>query len=395
MEGYFYGNVFLWSLWKQYPQVVVSNMPNVVLSHKQFFFIVYVYLIGASMIFVPEIQLAGKDAWISTILATLGGMALLAAWLYLQRKFPGLSLVQYGIKLLGPWFGYPVGLYLVTVMFLVATLITEDMVLLTSLVMLPNTPDLVIRATFILVATYACYKGVESIARMCELVFIPLTLLMLVLPIFQWHNIGVAVFRPVWVINWYGVMVGTANSLVFPFAEVLIPAMLLPFVTIEKETEKYYLLSVAAAGVLLLIRTLIALMALGPSLVPRLSVPMISLFRLVELGMFFNRIEGLFLGVWYIGLLLKLAITMYAGVLGLAQLVGIKRLENLWIPVAMALFFVSLIRYPTFADFGFFSFYVLPFLALPGEILYPIILVLVSWVRGRLKPVSVDRLNQG
>lgn len=370
-------------------------MPKAVLSHKQFCMILYVYLIGASMIFVPEIGFAGKDAWISTILATVGGIFLLTVWLFLQRKFPGMSLIQYGIKLLGPWIGYPIGIYLVFVMFIISTLIIEDLVIITSIIMLPNTPTIVIRASFITVAIYSCYKGIESIARMCELAIIPLSLLIIILPVLQWEAIGVAVLRPVWIINWKGVMVGTINSLVFPFAEVLIPAMLLPFVSADKKAGKFYLLSVLLAGAMLLIRTLIALMALGPDLTARLTVPMVSLFRLIELGIFLNRVEGLLLGIWYIGLLMKLSITVYAGTLGLAQIIGVKRLENLWLPMAAVTFFVSLSRYPTLADFGFFSFYVLPFLALPGELLYPPILGIVYWLRSKLKPGTVDQFNQG
>ncbi|MTI94044.1 MAG: hypothetical protein FH749_00945 [Firmicutes bacterium] len=369
-------------------------MPKVVLSHKQFVFMLYVYLIGASMLFVPEAIFAGKDAWISVLIAPLISMLLLAIWLHLQRKHPGMSLIQYGIKILGPWIGYPIGLYLVYVMFLINLLIIEDLVIVTSIVILPQTPSDVIRLTFVFVAIYGCYKGVESIARMCELAFIPLTLLVVALPILEYQELGLAALQPFSIINWHGVVVGTINSLVFPFAEVFIPAMLLPFVSIDTRSERYYFFAIGGAGIALLLRTLVALMVLGPELLSMFTLPIMTVFRVVDLGDFFNRVEGLFLGIWYVGLLLKFVITLYAMTLGLAQLTGVKRLENLWLSVGALVLIVSALRFPNEQEFGFMSFFILPFIAVPVEIIYPLALLLVDWLQERLKPVSVDHLNQ-
>jgi spore germination protein KB len=370
-------------------------MPKVVLSHKQFVFILYVYLIGASMLFIPEARFAGKDAWISTIAAILISMVLLAAWLHLQRKYPGMSLIQYGIKVMGPWIGYPLGFYLVFIMFVIASLIIEDMTILASSIMLPNTPPGIIRLSFILVALYVCYKGVESIGRMCELVFIPLTLLILILPLLGFQQLGLTVFQPVFLIDWYGVTIGTVSALIFPFAEIFIPAMLLPFVSIDRESEKYYHLTILAAGMILLIRTGVGLMIFEPDLLTRFSLPIVAVFRVVELGDFINRVEGLFMGLWYIGLQLKLAITFYAGTLALSQLIGVKRLENMWIPVAALMFFVSETRFPNQSEFRLLSFFVLPFLALPGEVIWPLVLVTVDRLKGNSQPAAVDKLNKG
>lgn len=368
-------------------------MPKVVLSHKQFFFMIYVYLIGAGMVFVPEAIFAGRHAWVSVILATIVSMVLMSVWLHLQRKFPGMSPIQYGIKILGPWFGYPMGIWLVYVMFLIMALIIEDLVILTSTVVLPNTPAEIIRLTFIIPAIYACYKGVESIGRMCELAFVPLVILVVAFPILEWMELSFVPLQPILLVDWYGVAIGTVNSLVFPFAEVFVPAMLLPFVSIDKESDKYYHLAILGAGITLIIRTLVTLMVLGTEVLNRMTLPIVAVFRVAEIGVFFNRIEGLFLGIWFIGLLMKLTITMYAGTLGLAQLTGVKRLENLWLPVGVLLFFVSLLRFANIAAFGFFAFYILPFIALPGEVLYPFLLLVVSWLKDRLKPVAVNDFN--
>lgn len=370
-------------------------MPKAVLSPKQFALIVYIYLLGNSMIFLPEMLFAEKDTWISTLLGTLFGVLLLAVWLRLQQRYPDLTLFQYGIKILGPWLGYPLGFCLIFLMFIVSSFVVETMVIFTHSIMLPNTPEMVIEISFILVVVYACYKGIEAIGRMCELVWLPLTLLILVLPLLEWKEIGVQVFLPLFKINWRGVFTGAFSSFMFPFAEVLAPVVLLPYVKAEKKAQRYYLLAPLAAGILMLIRTMLALMVLGPELTNRMPMPVIALFRIIELGEFLNRVEGAFLGFWYMGLLMKLVITLYAAVLGLAQLTMVRRLENLWVPFAATLFFASDIRFPTFAEFHFSYFNLFPLLALPFKVLYPCLLLLVSGLRNKSKPTSVDQVDKG
>src|SRR5690554_6353484 len=111
-------------------------MPKPVLSHKQFAAVLFVYVVGSSLLYIPEINFAGKDAWISTLLGACVGLVVLALWLRLARRHPGKSPVQICIKVLGPAFGYPLGFYLVLLLFIVATLILQNVVYLNTIIVL-------------------------------------------------------------------------------------------------------------------------------------------------------------------------------------------------------------------------------------------------------------------
>lgn len=368
-------------------------MPKPVLSHKQFAAVLFVYVVGSSLLYIPEINYAGKDAWISTLLGACVGLVVLAAWLRLARRHPGKSPVQICIKIMGPVIGYPLGFYLVLLLFIVATLILQNVVYLNSIIVLRNTPLIVIRLTFTATAIYACYKGVESIGRISELGFLPLTLMVVVLPILDFPKISFQALQPLFSINIPGVLVGLVNTLVFPFAESLGPLMLIPYVSRDREAEKYYFLVLAAAGMLLLLRTLIALTVLSAPIAQMYTIPFFSLLRHVSLGEFFDRAEGLFLGIFLFGLLLKLIITVYAVALGTAQLFGVKRLQNIWLPLGALIIMFSCTMYPTFGDFFHFGFMVFPVLAFPGEVLFPLVLAAMDGIKGRLHPGTVDKLD--
>ena len=369
-------------------------MPKGVISHKQFSAILFIYLFGASVLFIPEAMWAGKDSWLSTLIGSLLGLLVLAGWLKLVRLHPGKSPIQVIIKVLGPVFGYPIGFYLVLIFFVIGALIVQDLIILVETAVLRNTPPSVIRGSFILVAVYACYKGVESIGRLCELIVLPVTLLVLVVPILDAQHFDLSVLQPVLHIHWGGVLTGTLNALVFPFAETLMPMMLYPYTTPDAKAERYYYLAYAGVAILLIKRTLIGLMIFSPALVEHMTLHFYSVFRRVALGQFFDRIEGLFLGLWLFGLLLKMTITLYITALALAQLTGVRRLQNLWLPLAGLTFVLSAIMFPDTMEFSWFSFKVLPFLALPGEALLPFLVLLAHIVKSRLSPGSVDQANQ-
>ncbi|MDD4658607.1 MAG: endospore germination permease [Eubacteriales bacterium] len=366
-------------------------MPKQVLSPKQFAAILYIYVLGAALLFIPEAYFAGKDAWISTLLGSAISMLVLAAWLRLARRHPGKSPVQIGIKVLGPVFGYPLGLYSLLIIFVIAALIVQNMVLLNNIAILRKTPIDIIRITLVATALYACSKGIETIGRICELMFLPLTLLVFSLAFLDYPQLSVRNLQPLWQINWRGVLVGTLNSLAFPFAEIFTPAMLLPNVTPEGKGEKYYYLVLAVAGILLLGRTLLGIVIFSAPILELIAVPFFSLFRHVAFGQFFDRTEGLFLGLFYFGILIKLIISLYALALGTAQIFGVRRLNNLWLPLGFLVVLMSHTMFPNDRTFYYFASMVHTIFALPIELIYPLLLVGADVVRGRLQPGPVEK----
>ncbi|HCX79069.1 MAG TPA: hypothetical protein DG577_06635, partial [Firmicutes bacterium] len=75
----------------------------------------------------------------------------------------------------------PLGIYILLIILIGAVLIVQNMILLNTIIILRKTPMSIIRLTLVATALYACYKGIETIGRLCELLFLPLTLLVFAL----------------------------------------------------------------------------------------------------------------------------------------------------------------------------------------------------------------------
>nr|WP_229263661.1 GerAB/ArcD/ProY family transporter [Cohnella cholangitidis] len=67
------------------------------------------------ILFIPKItgKEAGRDLWLSPIWAHLLGLLFILAMLWLSRKFPKETIIQYSERLLGSWLGKAVGLAIV------------------------------------------------------------------------------------------------------------------------------------------------------------------------------------------------------------------------------------------------------------------------------------------
>jgi len=112
---------------------------------------------------------AGRDAWLSTVVAWFLDVILAVVYAYMGIRFPGQNIIQYSITILGKYFGRIVGLIFSFFFLMVASLLMRAISKLIGAAILPNTPiELIIFTGFIL-AAFAVKKGIEAIARTCEI----------------------------------------------------------------------------------------------------------------------------------------------------------------------------------------------------------------------------------
>ena len=349
-----------------------------VLSPRQFFFIIISFIIGSASLFVPEI-IAGKDAWISTILSTLIGAVILLIIVHLQNKFKGLTIVEYSELLLGKLLGKLLSTLFIFNAFLISLLIIEDLVILFGIAIIPGTPHIVYRSGIVLLVAYAIYSGIESIGRLAELYVFPIIILLLFLPLLTIHLLDFTMLLPVLSDGIKPVIAGSIASLTFPFAEVAMLAMILPAVTSGPKNTSYFILGYFLAGGLLTIRTIVAISIFSADVVGKLQLPIFQVYRLVAIGEFLNRIEGLFIFIWILGFFTKLMASLYGVVLGIGQIFNMKDKQSLIIPVSLLVIFISGFMFPSTVFFVYFDIFILPFITISMNILFPLLLLVLSF----------------
>jgi spore germination protein KB len=359
------------------------------LTSQQVAFMVFLQILGSALVFLPEAS-AGRNAWISSILAALVGFYVLAIILRLQLMFPGISIFKIAELSLGRIPGKILSSIYLWVVWVISLFYLSDLLSLLRL-LFPLLPAFSLRTIIVLTAAYCIYKGVTNIARLAELVIGFVIFLLAVaflaplsiadfsnlLPVLsEWHTMAGAAF--------YGAD--------WPFAEVAVFALLLPLVNDLPNGFRKIIWWYLAAAVVMTLRTVLVLAVLGPEVSGAASVPLYLVFRLVEVQNF-QRIELFFFSLWFTTAVIAGLVYYLGVVLGLKELFGLKNYRSLTLPVGLLIVTMSI--YMIRSDMYFVqvlnanSF----LLFLPINLLYPTIVLLAALIgykkiKDKLKPPS-------
>lgn len=353
------------------------------ISSYQLFTLVINFVLGSSII-LQNINVAGRDTWISQILATISGLAGLFLYTQLSLRFPGKTLIEY----LKEVFGKPLGI-LIGIMYLWYFLHLGSLVLrnygdfLTGVV-LPETPLWFFLFTYALAIAYMVSKGIEVMARVSELMFPLVMIVSMVISVLisLSTNVVEVTLTPIFEKGLLPVILGTVPITSFPFLELVIFTMIFPTASKPERVRKIAMLAVFIGGLFMLEIIIQNLMVYGEYMAT-LIYPRYFVARMISIGEFIQRIEAVILGVWLVLGMLKIGACLYAFVLGFGQLTGMKNHTSLALPASVLMASTALVSFETVIEMLNFAINVYPIYAFPFQVLFPILIFIVAIIRGK------------
>lgn len=287
---------------------------------------------------------AGRDAWLATLLSF--GLVALGVWLPLRivRLFPGKTIVEVAEELLGR----PLGA-LLTVGYAVYWLLVASWLLLVHshlvmVMLLPETPRWVLNVYLLLISTYLVRHGLEPMARLFVLTvpayLFPLAIAFLVGAI----DADLGRLRPVLGGGFATLARGTWLS----FAQasgMSIIWMVGPYLTRFRGAVRSAMLGVALiAGPAVVLVTLL-LARLGPGEVAAQLYPPLIFIELLEVPGFTGfHLNTLFLAVWIVTAFTSVALLQYAAAASVRRLLRLP--DNRWPVLASCFVLIVLSNLP-------------------------------------------------
>ncbi len=143
-------------------------------SPQQMGVLFFAFMTGSSIINIPSplIGKAGNGAWLSLLISGGISMGLLGCMLYLHRRYPDLTFVEYSRKLIGAWPTAIMSVLPLSMMMQMLTGIVLDIGLFMRSSMLRETPTYAFTSLIYMVAALSARAGIEVIARMFLLIMI-------------------------------------------------------------------------------------------------------------------------------------------------------------------------------------------------------------------------------
>lgn len=310
----------------------MMNNKNLI-SGKQAVYLLIFSIFPAAVLFIPgdPAMIVNQDAWLTIMLAT--GLALLFIFYPLAdlgRRFPGLTIVQYGEKVAGKYLGKLFGLMIIYYYFQLHCWTLRSFAEFT-VIFVPETPFLVLYGVISLLTAYAVKNGLEVLARCGEFVF-PLGLFFLLLiAVFSIGDMDFANLLPVMDEGIVPLLIATPAPLDW-LATGLTFGVLTAYVNNKHDLRKVGLLGVGLSGILLTAFSLISIAVFGSGLISEMVFPYLTLAKYMNPGAFFERLEVLFVMGWVTWIFMAVALSSFATVLSLAQLLRLADYRMLVLP---------------------------------------------------------------
>lgn len=339
------------------------------------------YVIATALLGVPAIVTAqaGQDGWISSLLATLFGLAI--AWLSVKLSsfFPGKTLIEYLGDILGRWPGKLLGfLYLFYFIHICSYMVREFGDFLDE-VFVPKTPPIILQMVIIVMAAYTVKLGLEVLARVNQ-IFLPLILFsvilifLLVLPEMDFKRL-----LPVFDTGIVKIFKGSLAPAGWQ-GEIFAFAMIIPFLNKPGEAGKIATKSTLAVGLIFIFLIVGSLATFGP-IIDSMPYPVLNVTRIIAIAKFIERPESLIMALWITGAFVKITFFYYIAVLGSAQWLKLKDYRPLVMPLGVILVSLSTAIGENILEIIHFIAHVFPFYSLFFEGGIPLVLLIIALFR--------------
>ncbi len=353
------------------------------ISSRQFIYILLFTVLGTTYFFLPGITAAyaGRDFWMTPVIATVPGIAVILVITALHSMYPGLSIIQYSEQILGKVAGKITGGVFVFWLIHVNSIIIQEFGEFMNVAFMPETPTVVFSGLITLLCGVALFYGLELVARLAEFLFPVLLALAMVILALAASNFSLAEITPVLSNGVLPVLAGSMPPAAWR-GEVVLAAMLLPFLNKPEQGCRAGIYAVILIGFLLFLNAIEVAGVYGEE-TGRLVFPVLKMVRDIDILDFFQRIEVLLMAAWISGLFVKVAVFYYCAALALAQLAGLSSYRPLITPMGVLLVSMAAYNFRNIYELAGFISTLWPFYGLSVELLLPLFLLIVALLTGK------------
>jgi len=300
--------------------------------------------ITAKMFFTSPGVLAdilGPSTWYMTLLsASTAAVGFTFIYLLLKR-FPGKNIVEAFEASLGRFFGFIFPFLLVLLFMLNASAIIREFVEVLKVYVLPLTPISILIGTFTTVAALVSFLGLETIARYAKLsayILLGSFIAVLILASQKYET-----FRMFPILG-HGIAPiirhGLARSSFY--GEVLILAVAAGSLQGAKYVKKSGYLSLVISGIMVSSALLAFTLTFPYYTGAEITAPMYQLTAMIDYGRFLQRLEPIFLFIWFVSSFLSVTAIFYTTVSLYCKIFRIQDMRPIIFPFSIILFTVAM-----------------------------------------------------
>lgn len=354
----------------------------------QFFLLIFIFETGSAVV-VGIAGEAKKDAWLAVLFATIIGLLIVWFYFFIIQKGDHKNLFQIMEYCFGKFLGKVVILIYIIYFFYISARVLRDFGELMVSSIFEQTPIEFLSLTMMLLIAYILYLGIEVLGRSSE-IFIPYIVIFILfvgLGVFLSDEMDLANLLPIFGDGMKPILKAVFPSLLgFPFGEIVAFTLIIPMVSTINKAKKVATISVLMSGLLLVYTTVIQIGTLGVNIRTRSNFPLLSAAREVSLLNFIERVDLLIVFIVMFGIIVKVSIFFYGGLIGLEQIFQLPYRQFVF-PMALLIAYFSIVISKHFAEHIEEGLRIVPFyLHMPLQLGIPLLLIPFLYFKKRVRP---------
>lgn len=323
---------------------MMFNLKEGKINSNEIFSMVVILLITKLFLGIPRVMVeeGGSAGWLLMLMSATIASVGVFFFVKLLKRFPGKNIIDIAELVLGIPGRVVVAFLFVLFFIYISTITMREFAESILTTVLPRTPISIIIFAFILTMLYGAYRGIEVIARSTRLLF-PfivgglISILLLTANFIDWNNLfpllgtgvkKIALLAP-----------GRSSFFIDMIFVGLIVSSINDYDKITGEIWKGFIFSVFLYILVQVIYVSVFTFASGSIL----YVPMLQLARTIYMGRFIQRIEAIYIFIWYFTAAIQLTMGLYGAAIAFCQGFKIPIYQPVLFPLSLLIFSLSFI----------------------------------------------------
>ncbi len=353
------------------------------ITFTQSVFTLVLFIFGSSVVLGVS-GVAKQDAWVSLITATAMMVPLMLVYARIMRLYPETDLFD----ILEILFGKIIGKVLIALITWYAlhlcSLVVRNFTEFMQIVAFPETPQLPMMISLILVTAYLAISGVNVLGKWSMIMF-PIVVLTVILTIVMATvDLDFTNIQPILANGFQKILSGGYQILTFPFAETVLFLGVAGSVRKEINPYKIYGTAVLTGSLILLLIILRNILILGGPMISASYFPSYTTARILHVSDFLTRVEGTITMNFLLSGIVKITLCLIVAAKGISKLFAIDDYKQMIMPTSMMVVALCAIVYTSAMEmFGFIVYYQV--YAIPFQLFIPAAVWITAEIRNKMQ----------
>jgi len=265
---------------------------------------------------------AGQDGWVSVLAATVMIIPMVMVIGYITKLAGGMSFHDFACRIISKPLGIIISLIFCVRLVLLATFNLRIFAEITRQTMLSATPFAVIFVSMLLLAAYGAAKGIETRARMSEILILVVLLPLIFVFGISGRDIDITNLAPVMVASPTNIAAGSFSAF-FAFSGIEVLLLVSPYLSRPKHVMKSAGQVAITIGIFMTIVTAVTIARFGPEGIVHQMWPVLKMMDTISLpGSIIDRQGALIMTFWIISAYATINAALFFSSLLLKDVVG-------------------------------------------------------------------------